>query len=158
MNALGGYDIDDLVPGMSATFSKTITEADIVLFAAVSGDNNALHTNQEYAQQTPFESRIAHGKLTACVSSAAVANKLPGAGAIYLSQSLVFRGPVRPGDTVHATVTVVGILTEKCRVVLQTSCSVQGRLVIEGEALVKVGARRCGAKLGPVAQADAAQH
>jgi 3-hydroxybutyryl-CoA dehydratase len=113
---------------MSATFSRTITEADIVLFAAVSGDNNALHTNQEYVQQTPFAGRIAHGMLTASVTSAAVANKLPGAGAIYLNQSLIFRGPVRPGSTVHATGTV------------------QGRLVIEGEALVKVGSSRTGAR------------
>ncbi|MGV8899048.1 MAG: MaoC family dehydratase [Burkholderiaceae bacterium] len=139
MNILGGYDIEDFSIGMNATFSKTITEADIVLFAGVSGDNNALHINQEYAETTPFGGRIAHGMLSASVISAAVANKLPGPGAIYMSQSLQFRAPVRPGDTVHATVTVKEILLEKQRVVLETTCTVKGHVVIHGEALVKVG-------------------
>ena len=80
MNELGGYDVEDLRPGMHATYSKTITEADIVLFAGVSGDNNAVHTNEEFAQTTPFRGRIAHGFLTASVISAAVANRLPGPG------------------------------------------------------------------------------
>jgi 3-hydroxybutyryl-CoA dehydratase len=139
MNILGGYDIEDFVLGMSATFSKTITEADIVLFAGVSGDNNAIHINAEFAESTPFKSRIAHGMLTASVISAAVANKLPGPGAIYMNQSLNFRAPVRPGDTVHATVVVKEIITGKKRVVLSTTCSVKGVLVIDGEAMVKVG-------------------
>ena len=139
MNILGGYDIEDFTVGMSATFSKTITEADIVLFAGVSGDNNAIHINAEFAESTPFKGRIAHGMLTASVISAAVANKLPGPGAIYMSQSLVFRAPVKPGDTVHATVTVKEIFSERNRVVLQTTCAVKGHTVIDGEALVKVG-------------------
>jgi 3-hydroxybutyryl-CoA dehydratase len=141
MNILGGYDIEDFTIGMSATFSKTITEADIVLFAGVTGDNNALHINEEYALTTPFAGRIAHGMLTAGVISAAVANKLPGPGAIYMSQSLAFRAPVRPGETVHATVTVKEIMFERNRVILQTTCTVKGHVVIEGEALVKVGSR-----------------
>jgi 3-hydroxybutyryl-CoA dehydratase len=139
MNSLGGYDIEDFSIGLRATFSKTITEADIVLFAGVSGDNNAIHINQEFAQSTPFSGRIAHGMLTASVISAAVANKLPGPGAIYITQSLHFRAPVRPGDTVHATVTVKEILSEKSRVRLETVCKVRDRVVIDGEALVKVG-------------------
>jgi 3-hydroxybutyryl-CoA dehydratase len=142
MNVLGGYDIEDFSIGMSATFSKTITEADIVLFAGVSGDNNAIHINQEFAESTPFEGRIAHGMLTASVISAAVANKLPGPGAIYMNQSLNFRAPVKPGDTVHATVTVKEIVLDKRRVVLATNCTVKGRVVIDGEALVKVGSRQ----------------
>ena len=142
MNALGGYDIEDFTVGMSAMFSKTITEADIVLFAGVSGDNNALHINEEYAQATPFGGRIAHGMLTASVISAAVANKLPGPGAVYMGQNLIFRAPVRPGDTVHATVTVRQIIAGRNHVTLQTNCTVNGCTVIEGEALVKVGARR----------------
>jgi 3-hydroxybutyryl-CoA dehydratase len=124
---------------MSATFSKTITEADIVLFAGVSGDNNAIHINAEFAESTPFKGRIAHGMLTASVISAAVANKLPGPGAIYMNQSLNFRAPVRIGDTVHATVTVTEIMEGKKRVVLSTTCSVKGVVVIDGEAMVKVG-------------------
>ena len=138
MNTLGGYDIEDVAIGMNATFSKTITEADIVLFAGVSGDNNAIHINAEFAESTPFKGRIAHGMLTASVISAAVANKLPGPGAIYMNQSLHFRAPVRPGDTVHATVTVREVIAEKGRVVLETTCGVKGVMVIDGEALVKV--------------------
>jgi len=142
MNVLGGYDVEDLSIGMSATFSKTITEADIVLFAGVSGDSNAIHINQEYAESTVFAGRIAHGMLTASIISATVANKLPGPGAIYISQNLIFRAPVRPGDTVHATVTVRQIVAGKNYVTLQTICTVNGGAVIEGEALVKVGTRQ----------------
>lgn len=136
MNPLNGYDIEDLQPGMSATFSKTITEADIVLFAGVSGDNNAIHTNEEFARSTIFGGRIAHGFLSASVISAAVANRLPGPGTVYLSQSLRFRAPVKPGDTVHATVTVKTLNLEKARAELDTVCTVNGKVVIEGEALV----------------------
>jgi 3-hydroxybutyryl-CoA dehydratase len=138
MNDLNGYDIEDLRVGMSATFSKTITEADIVLFAGVSGDTNAIHINEEYAAATAFKGRIAHGMLSASVISAAVANRLPGPGAIYLNQQLNFLAPVRPGDTVHATVKVREVVAERGRVVLETTCSVKGVMVIDGEALVKV--------------------
>ena len=138
MNDLNGYDIEDLSVGMSATFSKTITEADIVLFAGVSGDTNALHVNEEYAATTAFKGRIAHGFLSASVISAAVANRLPGPGAIYMDQHLKFLAPVRPGDTVHATVTVREVIADRGRVVLHTTCSVKGTMVIDGEALVKV--------------------
>ena len=138
MNDLNGYDIEDLHVGMSATFSKTITEADIVLFAGVSGDSNAIHINEEYAATTAFKGRIAHGMLSASVISAAVANRLPGPGAIYLNQQLNFLAPVRPGDTVHATVTVREVVADRGRVVLDTTCSVKGNKVIDGEALVKV--------------------
>ena len=138
MNDLNGYDIEDLSVGMSATFSKTITEADIVLFAGVSGDTNAIHVNEEYAATTAFKGRIAHGFLSASVISAAVANRLPGPGAIYIDQHLKFLAPVRPGDTVHATVTVREVIAERGRVVLHTTCSVKGAVVIDGEALVKV--------------------
>jgi 3-hydroxybutyryl-CoA dehydratase len=143
MNVLGGYDFADLHTGMSAVFAKTITEADIVLFAAVSGDNNALHTNAEFAATTIFKSRIAHGMLSASVISAAIASKLPGPGSIYLSQSLRFMAPVRAGDTVHATVTVREVFPERFRVLLGTDCTVRGVVVIAGEALVMLeGPRR----------------
>ena len=138
MNDLNSYDIEDLSVGMSATFSKTITEADIVLFAGVSGDTNAIHVNEEYAATTAFKGRIAHGFLSASVISAAVANRLPGPGAIYMDQRLKFLAPVRPGDTVHATVTVREVIADRGRVVLHTTCSVKGAVVIDGEALVKV--------------------
>ena len=136
MNDLNGYDIEDLTVGMSATFAKTITEADIVLFAAASGDNNAMHINEEFARTTQFKGRIAHGMLTASVISAAIAGRLPGPGTVYLGQNLRFKAPVRPGDTVHATVTVKELMPEKRRVSLSTVCTVSGRIVIEGDALV----------------------
>ena len=136
MNELDGYDIEDLSVGMSATFAKTITEADIVLFASASGDNNAVHINEEFAQTTQFKGRIAHGMLTASVISAAIAGRLPGPGTIYLGQNLRFKAPVRPGETVHAKVTVKELFPEKRRVALNTVCTVGGKVVIEGDALV----------------------
>ncbi len=148
MNAENGYDIEDLQVGMSATFAKTITEADIVLFAGVSGDNNAIHTNEEFARSTIFGGRIAHGFLSASVISAAVANRLPGPGTVYLSQALRFKAPVKPGDTVHATVTVKSVQLDKARAELDTVCRVNGKVVIEGEALVMTSSsvRRAAAK------------
>lgn len=137
MNDQFGYDIEDLKVGMSASFAKTITEADIVLFAGVSGDNNAIHTNEEYAETTAFGGRIAHGFLTASVISAAVANRLPGPGTVYLGQQLRFRAPVRPGDTVHATVTIKSVDLIKSRATLETVCKVRDVVVIDGEATVK---------------------
>ena len=141
MNVLNGHDIEDLKVGMTATFAKTITEADIVMFAGVSGDNNAMHINEEFAASTAFKGRIAHGMLSASVISAAIANKLPGPGTIYMQQSLAFKAPVRAGDTVHAKVSVNRMLPEKRLVFLDTVCSVRDTVVITGEALVRVGSR-----------------
>ena len=142
MNALNGYDVEDLSIGMAASFAKTITEADLVLFAGVSGDNNAMHVNEEFAASTPFKGRIAHGMLTASVISAAIANKLPGPGTIYLGQNLRFTAPVRPGETVHASVTVTDIVVDRRRVTLSTICRVGDKVVVEGEAFVMTTARR----------------
>ncbi len=136
MNEQFGYDIEDLSVGLSASFAKTITEADIVLFAGVSGDNNAIHTNEEFAATTQFGGRIAHGFLTASVISAAVANRLPGPGTVYLGQQLRFRAPVRPGDTVRAVVTVKSVDLAKARAVLDTVCFVGDKVVVDGEATV----------------------
>jgi 3-hydroxybutyryl-CoA dehydratase len=138
MNEQNGYDVEDLHPGLTATFAKTITEADILLFSALSGDVNALHVNEDYAAGTPFKGRIAHGMLSASLISAVLANRLPGPGTIYLEQNLKFMAPVRPGDTVHATVTVLEI-DEKGRVTLQTTCRVKDVVVINGQAQVKIG-------------------
>ncbi|MGE5491856.1 MAG: MaoC family dehydratase [Actinomycetota bacterium] len=136
-----GYCAEDLSPGMSASFSKTITEADIILFAGVSGDINAVHLDEVYASSTPFGGRIAHGMLSAGLISATLANRLPGPGTIYLGQTLAFRAPVRPGDTVTATVTVKSVVPEKRRVVLETVCRVGDTTVIEGEATVLAPSR-----------------
>ncbi len=136
MNPQNGYDIEDISVGMSSEIGKTITEADIILFSGVSTDVNAVHLNDEYAKTTMFGGRIAHGMLTATLISAVLGNRLPGPGVIYLSQSLKFKAPVRPGDTVTAKVTVKEVLLEKGRVVIDTVCTVGGKVVIDGEAVL----------------------
>ena len=142
MNPRNGYDVEDLSIGMSAETTKTITDADIVLFAGVSTDFNAVHMDEEYARTTPFGGRIAHGMLSASLLSSVLGNQLPGPGVIYLSQSLRFRAPVRIGDTVHARVTVKEVIAEKSRVVLDTVCTVLDKVVIDGEATVLATSRR----------------
>lgn len=144
MNEQHGFDVEDLSVGMSACYGKTVTDADIVLFAGVSGDNNAVHTNQEFAATTAFGGRIAHGMLSASFISAALGTRLPGPGSIYLGQTLQFKAPVRPGDTVNVTVTVTSIDLKRARVVLETVCHVGTTLVIAGEAqlMVTSSARR----------------
>jgi 3-hydroxybutyryl-CoA dehydratase len=142
MNPRNGYDVEDLAIGMSAETTKTITDADIVLFAGVSTDFNAVHMDEEYARTTPFGGRIAHGMLSASLLSSVLGNQLPGPGVIYLSQSLRFRAPVRIGDTVHARVTVKEVIIEKSRVVLDTVCTVLDKVVIDGEATVLATSRR----------------
>jgi 3-hydroxybutyryl-CoA dehydratase len=134
MNAQQGYDIEDLQTGMSASFAKTVTEADILMFAGVSGDINPVHLNEEYARATQFGGRIAHGMLTAGFISAVLANKLPGPGTIYLGQTLKFKAPVRAGDTVTATVTVREVLVDKRRVILDAVCKIGDKVVLEGES------------------------
>ncbi len=142
MSEFKGYTAKELEVGMSASFRKTITEADIILFSAVSGDINPAHLDEEYAKDTVFKGRIAHGMLSAGLISAALANRLPGPGTIYLSQNLSFRAPVRIGDTVKATVTVKSVLPEKRRVVLETVCTVGDTVVITGEATVLAPAEK----------------
>ena len=127
---------------MSAEIGKTITEADIVLFAGVSTDVNAVHLNEEFGKTTMFGGRIAHGMLSASLLSAVLGNRLPGPGTIYLAQSLRFRAPVRPGETVTAKVTVKEVVAEKGRVVLDTVCSVGDKVVIDGEATVMATSRK----------------
>ena len=136
-----GYYLEDLKVGMSASYAKTVTEADVVLFAGVSGDTNPVHLNEEFAKETMFQGRIAHGMLSASFISTVLGTKLPGPGCIYLSQNLKFRAPVRSGDTVSATATITDIVPDKKRVVMQTVCSVRNQVVIEGEAIVMVPAR-----------------
>jgi len=136
MNELGGYDLEDLMVGMSARFTKTLSERDIFLFAGACGDRNPLHLDEEYARRTPFGGRIAHGMLSAAVISAAIAGRLPGPGSIYVSQNLSFRRPVKIGETVCATVTVKEVLMKERRAVLGTICQVHGQVVVEGDAVV----------------------
>ena len=141
MDELHGYYLEDLTVGMSKIYSKTISEADIVMFAGISGDTNPVHLNRLFAEGTVFKERIAHGMLSASFISTVLGTQLPGPGCIYLSQSLKFRAPVRAGDTVVARATVKVIDTEKRRVTLETVCSVGDTVVIEGEALAMVASR-----------------
>ncbi|MCD4499068.1 MaoC family dehydratase [Chromobacterium vaccinii] len=127
---------EDLAVGASAETGKTITEADVLLFSAVSGDNNPVHLDQTYASTTPFETRIAHGMLTASLISGVIGTRLPGYGTVYLSQSTRFKAPVRIGETVTTRVTVEELIPEKKRVRLSTQCRVGDKVVLEGESLV----------------------
>lgn len=139
MNPQNGYDIGDLSIGQSAELSKTITEADIILFSGVSTDANALHIDEEYARGTLFGGRVAHGMLVGSLISGVLGNRLPGAGWIYLNQTLAFQAPVRPGDTVKAKITIKEIISGKGRIVLDTVCTVAGKTVIAGEAVMVHG-------------------
>ncbi|MGH6942817.1 MAG: MaoC family dehydratase [Geminicoccaceae bacterium] len=141
MDERHGYYFEDLAPGMSAVFSKTITEADLLMFAGVSGDTNPMHLDEEFASGTMFESRIAHGMLTASLVSTVLGTKLPGPGAIYVSQSVRFLAPVRIGDTVIARAEVREVVADKRRIKLATSCSVGDKLVLDGEAVLMVFSR-----------------
>lgn len=141
MRELQGLYIEDLEIGMSAVYSRTVTEADVVLFAGISGDSNPLHLDSEYAKHTLFKGRIAHGMLTASFISTVLGTKLPGPGCIYVSQNLKFRAPVRIGDTVRSRVTVTDIDREKGRVTLETNCTVADTVVISGEAILMVQRR-----------------
>ncbi|MCW3479888.1 MaoC family dehydratase [Neisseriaceae bacterium JH1-16] len=132
---------EDIQIGQSASYAKTITEADILLFAGVSGDDNPVHINQEYAETTRFGGRIAHGMLTASLISTVVGTKLPGEGAIYVSQSTQFKAPVRIGDTVTAIATVSALDPAKRRVSFSTECRVKGQLVLEGESVLVAPSR-----------------
>ena len=131
--------IGDLAVGASAEMSRTVTDVDVMSYAAITGDYNPVHVDAEAAAKSMFKGRIAHGMLSAGFISAVLAMKLPGPGAIYLSQSLRFTKPVRLGDTVTARVEVTETIPAKKRVRLATTCrNQQGDTVIEGEALVMV--------------------
>jgi len=135
------YHIDQLQPGMSACTSKTVTEADIILFAGISTDVNPAHLDEEYAKGTMFGGRIAHGMLSAGFISAVLGTKLPGPGAIYLAQTLKFKAPVKIGDTVVARCTIKELNAEKRKAKFDTICTVRGKVVLEGEADIMVPAR-----------------
>ena len=136
-----GMCFEDLTVGLKASFGKTITEADVVLFAAVTGDTNPMHLNAEYAKTTVFGERIAHGMLAAGLITKVLGTQLPGPGTLYMSQTLKFRAPVRIGETVTATVEVLALHPEKHRATLRTVCTVKGEPVLEGEAFVSVPRR-----------------
>ena len=132
---------EDLSVGQEASLSTTVSEADIVAFAEISGDKNPVHIDAQYAASTMFKERIAHGMLSAAYISAVFGMKLPGPGAIYISQTLNFKATVKIGDTVVTTVKVIELIAEKKRARFETVCSVNGKAVVQGEAVLMVPAR-----------------
>ena len=136
-----GTFFEDLSVGQTARLAKTITEADILMYSAVSMDTNPVHLDAEAARQSPFGERIAHGMLSAGLISAVLGTRLPGPGTVYLRQSLRFAAPVKIGDTVQATVEVTELNASRKRVTLKTICTVGGKTVIDGEAVVQAPSR-----------------
>jgi 3-hydroxybutyryl-CoA dehydratase len=132
------YAFDELRVGQSASLAKTITEADILLYAAVSMDTNPVHLDAEAAGASMFGERIAHGMLSAGLISAVLGTQLPGPGTLYLRQTLRFAAPVKIGQTVTATVEVSELHPERKRATLKTICKVKDTVVIEGEAYVQI--------------------
>jgi 3-hydroxybutyryl-CoA dehydratase len=138
---VSGLCLEDLSIDQSVEHVHAVTEADIEAFAAVSGDTNPLHMDEAYATTTAFKGRIAHGMLGASYLSAVLGNDLPGPGSVYVSQNLRFRRPIRVGDVVTARVRVTTIDADKARVTLETACLVDGKVAIDGEAVVMVARR-----------------
>ena len=138
----GTICVEDLEIGMSRTLKRNITQNDIILFSKVSGDENPVHLDEEYAQQTIFGRRIAHGMLTASLISAVIAEQLPGHGTVYLKQTLKFVRPVLPGQFVTTTVLVTHIEYSNRRVTLDCACKVDKKVVLAGKALVLAPSRK----------------
>lgn len=132
----GTITIEEIEMGMTRYLQKVVTDEDIEMFAQISTDRNPVHLDDDYAKDTIFEGRIAHGMLTAGLISAVIGEQLPGHGTVYMGQTLKFLAPVRPGDRVHAEVEVIAIDPAKRRVQLKCHCSVDGKKVLIGEATV----------------------
>jgi 3-hydroxybutyryl-CoA dehydratase len=139
--AMHGLYLEDLKVGQSAMFGKTVTEADITAFAGVSGDTNPIHLHAGFAGTTRFGHRIAHGMLSGAFISAVIGTKLPGPGAIYISQTMNFLAPVLIGETITAVCTITTIDDKRRRVRLKTQCLNGDAVVIDGEAEVLVPRR-----------------
>ncbi|MDJ0859178.1 MAG: MaoC family dehydratase [Dinoroseobacter sp.] len=138
----GTICIEDLEVGMSRSLRKVVTDRDIEMFAEVSTDRNPVHLDEDYAKETMFHGRIAHGMLTAGLISAVIGEQLPGHGTVYLGQNLKFMAPVRPGDMVLAEVTVADIDHSRRRVSLDTRCYVDDTIVLKGDAMVLAPSRK----------------
>jgi 3-hydroxybutyryl-CoA dehydratase len=132
---------EDLRLGMTEAYAKTVKSSDVVGFAEITGDRNPIHLSEHFAAKTPFKGRIAHGLYTASLISAVIGTRLPGPGAIYVSQTLKFLAPVKIGDTVDAIVEVVELIEANQRARLACRCKVGDMVVLEGEAIVKVPRR-----------------
>jgi len=133
---------EDLSVGMTETYSKTVRSSDVVGFAEITGDRNPIHLSEHFAAKTPFKGRIAHGLYTASLISAVIGTRLPGPGAIYVSQTLKFLAPVKIGDTVEAIVEVVELIPQRQRARLLCKCRVGNTVALEGEAVVNIPRRK----------------
>ena len=140
-DAQAGFFFEDLAVGMSAEYRRVISDEAMRLFADLTGDINPLHFDDAFAEQSLFRGRVVHGMCTAALISTVIGTRLPGPGCIYLSQSLRFTAPVRPGDEVTARAVVDRLIPERCRVEFETTCSVGTRLVLSGRALTQVPSR-----------------
>ena len=127
-------EIDEIKIGMSESYSQTISEADVKAYAGISGDRNPVHMDDEYAEKSRYNKRIAHGMISSSFFSALFGTKLPGPGCVYVNQSLNFKRPVYIGDTVTAIITVTKIDEIKSRVYFDTVCKVKNKIVIDGQA------------------------
>jgi len=134
IQAIKSIRIEDISIGMEASYSQTMTDADVKQFSGLSGDKNPIHMDDEYAKSSRFKKRIAHGLLSASFFSALFGTQIPGEGSVYVSQTLKFLRPVFLGDTVRATVRVKKINLETRRIIFKTICEVKNRIVITGEA------------------------
>lgn len=134
MNIKNSFRITEITIGMTASYTQTISDADVKAFAGISGDHNPVHMSEDYAKNSRFKNRIAHGLLTASFFSAIFGTKLPGEGCVYAGQNLQFKKPVYLGDTVVAKVTVTAIDIFKKRVTFETVCTVKDRVVTTGTA------------------------
>ena len=139
--AMNGLFLEDLKVGQSAMFGRTVTEADIAAFAGVSGDTNPINLHDGFARTTRFGQRIAHGMLSGSYISTVIGTKLPGPGAVYVSQTMTFKAPVIIGDTITAIATITAIDQGRRRVTLKTQCLNGDKVVIDGEATVLVPRR-----------------
>jgi len=146
------YCFEDLVIGMRETYFKTVSNEDVIGFAELSGDRNPIHLSEHFARKTRFGGRIVHGLYTASLISAVVGTHLPGPGAVYISQTLNFRGPVKIDDVVAISVEVVELVEKGRRVRLRCECAVNGEVVLDGEGVLSVPGRaglRPASKLSP---------
>ena len=132
------YRLEEIEIGMSASYSQTITDADIKAFSGISGDKNPVHMDEVYAKESRFERRIAHGMLSASFFSALFGTQLPGRGCVYVGQDLKFRKPVYIGDTVTATIEVTSIDIIRRRIFFNTYCKVGKSKVITGTAEIYI--------------------
>lgn len=134
----GSIPIESIEPGMSASYSQTITDSDIKSFAGLSGDHNPVHVDSDYAEKSRFKKRIAHGLMSAGFFSAIFGTRFPGPGCVYVSQNLSFLRPVYIDDTVTATVSVSSVDIKRRRVFFDTTCTVKGKKVISGSAEIYI--------------------